>query len=357
MQADLVDRARNGDREAFAVLAAGAVDRLYGIARLILRDADLAEDATQDALVRAWTDLPTLRDVERFDAWLYRLVVRACADIGRHRRRWRSRDNPPPSEPAEPDRAIDARRSRPARTWPSTTHGGTADDPRPALLPPPPPPRVRRCHRHPRGDREVPASLRHRGDPHGARRRGAPVRPSRQGGPLGITSHDDLSRRLTDHYAAEAPPRAPDWLLEQALEIIDTTRQRRVVIRVPWRLPTTNDFTKVAVAAVVVVAVGAIGLAVFRPASSQVGGPRVSPSPSPSVSPSPSPSTPLAADRDVHLGHPRLVGVAPGPVGWFNGPPRPGQAASSSRRPRSRTSSAPGEGRRSRRGQRVRNLP
>ena len=78
MQTELVDRARRGDREAFGVLAGGAVDRLYGIARLILRDAELAEDATQEALVRAWRDLPTLRDVERFDAWLYRLIVRAC---------------------------------------------------------------------------------------------------------------------------------------------------------------------------------------------------------------------------------------------------------------------------------------
>src|SRR5687768_18540132 len=57
---------------------------------MVLRDTELAEDATQEALVRAWRDLSTLRDVERFDAWLYRLIVRACADIGRHRRRWRA---------------------------------------------------------------------------------------------------------------------------------------------------------------------------------------------------------------------------------------------------------------------------
>ena len=105
MQRELVDRARSGDREAFAVLAAGAIDRLYAVARLILRDTDLAEDATQDALVRAWRDLPTLRDVERFDAWLYRLLVRSCADIGRHRRRWRSELTVVQIEPAEPDRA------------------------------------------------------------------------------------------------------------------------------------------------------------------------------------------------------------------------------------------------------------
>ena len=105
LQADLVDRARSGDREAFAVLASGAVDRLYAIARLVLRDADLAQDATQDALVRAWRDLPTLRDVERFDAWLHRLIVRSCADIGRHRRRWRTEITVLQGEPAELDRA------------------------------------------------------------------------------------------------------------------------------------------------------------------------------------------------------------------------------------------------------------
>ena len=105
MQTELVERARRGDREAFAVLAGGAVDRLYGIARLILRDTELAEDATQEVLVRAWRDLPTLRDAERFDAWLYRLIVRSCADVGRHRRRWRAEITVLPTEPAEPDRA------------------------------------------------------------------------------------------------------------------------------------------------------------------------------------------------------------------------------------------------------------
>jgi len=104
VQTELVVLARRGDREAFGVLAGGAVDRLYAIALLILRDTELAEDATQEALVRAWRHLPTLRDVERFDAWLYRLVVRACADIGRHRRRARAEVRILTSEPSESDR-------------------------------------------------------------------------------------------------------------------------------------------------------------------------------------------------------------------------------------------------------------
>ena len=107
MQADLVQRARRGDREAFAVLAGAAVDRLYAVARLILRDAELAEDAAQETLVRAWRDLPSLRDAERFDAWIYRLTVRACADIGRQRRRWRAELTVVPSEPSEHDRSAE----------------------------------------------------------------------------------------------------------------------------------------------------------------------------------------------------------------------------------------------------------
>ena len=87
MQADLVKRARNGDREAFGRLAAGEVDRLVFFARLILRDADQADDAVQEALFRCWRQLPNLRDVDRFDGWLYRILVRTAADeMKRHHR-------------------------------------------------------------------------------------------------------------------------------------------------------------------------------------------------------------------------------------------------------------------------------
>ena len=88
MRRDLVESASRGDHEAFEVLATSAGDRLYSVARLILRSSDLAEDAVQEALVRAWQQLPSLRDHDKFDAWLYRLVVNACADQGRQLRRW-----------------------------------------------------------------------------------------------------------------------------------------------------------------------------------------------------------------------------------------------------------------------------
>ena len=94
MRRDLVEQAARGDHEAFEVLATSAGDRLFAVARLILRSSDLAEDAVQEALVRAWQQLPSLHDPERFDAWLYRLVVNACADQGRQLRRWSNQVRP-----------------------------------------------------------------------------------------------------------------------------------------------------------------------------------------------------------------------------------------------------------------------
>jgi RNA polymerase sigma-70 factor, ECF subfamily len=87
LQRDLVARAREGDHDAFATLAGAAATRLDAAARLILRDRELARDAVQDSLVRAWRDLPGLRDPDRFDAWLHRLTVHACLDLARRRRR------------------------------------------------------------------------------------------------------------------------------------------------------------------------------------------------------------------------------------------------------------------------------
>jgi RNA polymerase sigma-70 factor (ECF subfamily) len=86
-QLELIDRAKRGDHDAFATLVDGAIRRLDAAARLILRDPDLAKDAVQDSLIRAWRDLPGLRDPDRFDAWLHRLTVNACLDLLRRRRR------------------------------------------------------------------------------------------------------------------------------------------------------------------------------------------------------------------------------------------------------------------------------
>ncbi len=86
MQRDLVVRAQAGDLDAFSALTAGLTDRLYAAARLILRDDEQAADAVQDALLQAWLDLRGLRDPDRFDAWLHRLLVRACYRAAKRRR-------------------------------------------------------------------------------------------------------------------------------------------------------------------------------------------------------------------------------------------------------------------------------
>ena len=86
-QRGLVDRARRGDHDAFADLIDGRLARLDAAARLILRDGELARDAVQEAMIRAWRDLPGLRDPDRFDAWLQRLLANACLDLVRRRKR------------------------------------------------------------------------------------------------------------------------------------------------------------------------------------------------------------------------------------------------------------------------------
>ena len=104
MDRDLVEQARRGDQEAFAILARTRGDVLFGIARRILRDVGLAEDAVQQALVIAWRELPRLRDPERFDAWLKRMLVHACYDEARRKRAWISSIRALPVDgPAGPD--------------------------------------------------------------------------------------------------------------------------------------------------------------------------------------------------------------------------------------------------------------
>ena len=88
MDVDLVERAQRGDKAAYGLLAGAIADRFLAVARRILRDRDLAEDATQQALLAIWQNLPQLRDPGRFEAWSYRLLVHACYTEGRKERRW-----------------------------------------------------------------------------------------------------------------------------------------------------------------------------------------------------------------------------------------------------------------------------
>jgi len=87
MQRELVERAVAGDHDAFSELARASISKLYAVARLILRDGTRAEDATQEALVAAWRDVAGLRDPDRFEAWLHRVLVRECYRMAKRERR------------------------------------------------------------------------------------------------------------------------------------------------------------------------------------------------------------------------------------------------------------------------------
>jgi RNA polymerase sigma-70 factor (ECF subfamily) len=102
-----VEAAQGGDREAFVDLIRVRNDRLYPIAHRILRDVDRAEDALQDALVIAWRDLRSLRDPDRFDAWLQRLLINVCiGQATRERRRTANLRLLPIDGPAAPDELL-----------------------------------------------------------------------------------------------------------------------------------------------------------------------------------------------------------------------------------------------------------
>ncbi len=92
MQRDLVERAMSGDHDAFSELARVSVGRLLVIARLILHDEAAAEDATQEALVAAWRHIRGLRDPDRFEAWMHRLLVNECHREARGRQRLSKRE-------------------------------------------------------------------------------------------------------------------------------------------------------------------------------------------------------------------------------------------------------------------------
>ena len=219
---------------------------------------------------------------------------RSCADIGRHRRRWRAEVTILPKEPSEPDGAAALadrdqlerglrRLTAPQRTiLVLTFYVGLTPSEAADALEIPVGTAKSRLHYAIEALRAAITAEERTSARHGA------------GGPDGMNVNRDLERQLADFYESEAPPRAPDWVLRSALETIDSTQQRRVVIRVPWRFPNMNTFAKVAVAAVVVIAVGAFGLSVLRPSgASNVGGqPTASPSPtvSPTITSAPPPS-------------------------------------------------------------------
>ena len=108
MDLALVEAARSGDEEAFASIARGSADRLFVVAHRILRDVARAEDAVQQTLVLAWRDLPALRETERFEAWLHRILVNACYAEANRASKWSANVVALPIDgPATPDTTQD----------------------------------------------------------------------------------------------------------------------------------------------------------------------------------------------------------------------------------------------------------
>ena len=107
MDRDLIEAAQRGDQSAFVDLVRSRGDRLFGIARHMLRDFDRAEDALQDALVIAWRDLPSLRDPDRFDGWMHKVLTNVCiAQANRDRRRTMNLRVLPVDGPTAPDELL-----------------------------------------------------------------------------------------------------------------------------------------------------------------------------------------------------------------------------------------------------------
>lgn len=105
----LVERAQRGDRAAFELLIRPRIERMLRLSLSIVANEADARDAVQDACLRAWTELPRLRDAHRFEAWLWQIAINACRSGLRSRRRTEVREIDiagmlPEHEPAQPGR-------------------------------------------------------------------------------------------------------------------------------------------------------------------------------------------------------------------------------------------------------------
>ena len=209
MQQELVERARRGDHDAFAALAGAAIFRLDAAARLILRDPDQAKDAVQETLVRAWRDLPTLRSPDRFDAWLHRLLYRACIDEARRLRRHRvDVELTPIDSPSGRRHDVVDQRPRPARTRLQPPRAGGAGLHRPSSLSRPATAGGRHRARDPARDGEIAPAPSARIHASGSRRR-CPTSVGDHGGPSGMTLNDGFERTVSDWLDEQAGHGAP----------------------------------------------------------------------------------------------------------------------------------------------------
>ena len=259
MDLALVEAARSGDEEAFASIVRGSADRLFVVAHRILRDVGRAEDAVQQTLVTAWRELPALRETERFEAWLHRILVHACyAEAKRASQMVRQRRGAARRRAGDAGHHPGHRHARCARSWvPSVADGATRG------VRPPPLPRLvgrrdRRDPRRPDGNDQVEDPLRDIHPPGGTRCR-CPDDQHHFPGADGMNENDfDLAARA---WLDDGPNRMSDHAVLSTLEEIHTTRQRRV-LRPAWRATPVSIFARMATAAVLVVAVGFLAITV-----------------------------------------------------------------------------------------------
>ncbi len=215
MDTELVIAAQQGDEEAFASLVIATGGRLHAVAHRILRDLDVAEDVTQQALLTIWQDLPQLRDPARFEAWSYRLLVRACYSHGRQTRRWAPNLTILPVDgPGVPEGLSLGPRSGPARARLPTAVHRPSRRRGDASLPRPDHPRDRGDARRPRRHGPIPPVLRHAWAARGTRCRrpggrveGSPVNPERD-----TTS---IVRSWLENGVTDLPDRVLDPVLDQ----------------------------------------------------------------------------------------------------------------------------------------------
>ena len=286
----LVEAARSGDEEAFASIARGSADRLFAVAHRILRDVGRAEDAVQQTLVTAWRELPGLREVERFDAWIHRILVHACYAEARRARRWSANVRVLSIDgPATP------------RHDPRTSSTRDALDRGFRRLPPEqravfvlhhylglPLGEIAEHARRPARHGQIEAPLRN------SAASGRPSRPTpgRRPQPRGSGWHE--RQRLRPDRPALARGRADrmsDRALQAALDEVHLTRQRRA--RWPaWRIFDMNSTIRLAIGAAVVLVVAVIGLN-FVPTGSR-GGRRPGRIPTPTPTPI---ALPVGRDR------------------------------------------------------------
>ena len=172
MDLALVEAARSGDEEAFASIARGSADRLFAVAHRILRDVGRAEDAVQQTLVTAWRELPALRDIERFEAWIHRILVHTCYAEAKRASKWSANVVALPMDgPATPDTTLTHRDARLVGSRVPPASDGATRGLRAASLPRLVGQGDRREPRRPDRNDQVEAPLRNFHPPGGARSR------------------------------------------------------------------------------------------------------------------------------------------------------------------------------------------